>query len=144
MAQIEDISLSTLVPTTASSAISSYADWGIDGVFTTAGLSNLIIQSETYVDEPQIDQTFDQKNRLVHELTYDHKYTCNLEVIGLGGDSTGIAALEPNKTVTYKRSGTSTAETWLVRSCQYQGSYSDKKKWSIVLERWSHFPSTSA
>lgn len=141
MAQIIDISQTALVPTDADDAILSN-DWGIDGAFTS--LTGLIIQSETYTDEPQIDQTFDQKNRLVHELTYDHKETCSLDVIGLGGDTAAIEALTPNKTVSYKRSGESTAETWLVRSCQYQGAYNDKKKWSVTLEKWAKFPGTGS
>lgn len=50
---IDDISNETLVPTGAATTIDSDgADWGIDGKFTTTGLSNLIIQSETFSDEP--------------------------------------------------------------------------------------------
>ena len=140
---IDDISDNTLVPTGAHSTIDSDgADWGVDGAFTDSGLTGLIIQNETYQDQPQIDQTFDQKNRLVHELTYDHIKTITLDVIGLGSDATPTA-LQPNSIVHYKPSGASAALLMVVRNCNYAGAYNDKKKWSVTLEQRAQWPTNT-
>lgn len=140
---IDDISNISLVPTSAHGTIDGDgADWGIDGAFTDSGLADLIIQNETFSDQPQIDQTFDQKNRLVHELTYDHIKTITLDVIGLGSTAEP-APLQPNAIVHYKKSGASTAETMVVRSCNYAGAYNDKKKWSVTLEQRAQWPTAN-
>lgn len=137
---IDDISSNALSPTDAASAISSSgADWGIDGHFT--GISSVIVQSETVEDQPQIDQTYDQKGRLVHELTYDHVYQIQLDVIGLAGAE---SQLKPNTEVTYTPSGETSSSKWIVRSCRQQGAYNDKKKWSVTLERRAKFPATTS
>lgn len=85
------------------------------------------------------DQTQDQKGRVVYDLDYDRHWTCTLQVIGNGtlpavGSTTTQYAEGPNS---------STKKNWKVQSITYNGSYNDKKKYTINLERWQHYPTNS-
>lgn len=124
-----DISQS-VTPTNAGSYVSD-ASWGIDSVLT-----GFIIQSEDYAEDRSTDQTQDQKGRVVYDLDYDRHYTCTLQVIGNGSlPSVG------STTFSWRQSPSLTATTnWKVQSVSYNGSYNDKKKYTINLERWQNYP----
>ena len=128
-----DISLSAVVPTGAAGNISD-ASWGIDNV-----LSGFIIQSEDFTEDRMTDQTQDQKGRVVYDLDYDRHWTCSLQVIGNGalptvGSTTFQYAQGP---------GLTAVANWKVQNVTYNGSYNDKKKYTINLERWQNYPANS-
>ena len=108
-------------------------EWGIDNT-----LANCIIQSETITEERITDTTQDQKGAVVSQLDYDEHKTLNLVVLcdKTTAPITGSGnAFKPGQTdLTYN------GETWKITSVQYQGSYNDKKKYTISGERWKNFP----
>lgn len=116
-----DISNTAVVPENAATNISD-ASWGIDEV-----LSGFIIQSEDYSENRITDQTQDQKGRVVYDLDYDRHYTCTLQVIGNGtlpdvGSTTFLWKESPKE---------STKKNWKVQDVEYNGSYNDKRKFTI-------------
>ena len=124
----------TLIPANAASMNPvTGAAWGID-----CTLSGFIIQSVDYTEEPVRDQTQDQKGRVVNELDYDKHYTCNVQVIGTGTlPASGSESFKFNSTGNDEVGG---AVNWKVQSVTYNGSYNDKKKYTITLERWTNYP----
>lgn len=134
---ISDPSLGTqgTLPTNAGSIIRGPA-WGIDNL-----LSGFIVQSETITREVITDQTRDQKGSVVSELDYDEHYTLNLNVIGVGGagDLTEDSALPEVGAIDFTYAG----KKWKVNNVQYNGSYQDKKSFSIQCERYKNFPPQS-
>ena len=128
-----DISNGAMVPPSADTRVSD-ASWGIDSV-----LSGFIIQSEDYTEDRSTDQTQDQKGRVVYDLDYDRHYTCTLQVIGNGTlPNVGSTAFS------WKESPAGSAsKNWKVQSVTYNGSYQDKKKYTINLERWQNYPANS-
>lgn len=110
------------------------ADWGIDN--QGGSLAGFIIQSEDYTNDLISDTTQDQKGAVVGQLDYDHHYTCTLTVIG-GGTPPKAGSIDFSwKT----EDGGGTAKNWKVQSVTFNGSYNDKKKYTIQLERWDYFP----
>lgn len=133
-----DISTEALVPTTPASEVSG-ASWGIDGV-----LSGFIIQSEDFAEDRSTDQTQDQKGRVVYDLDYDRHYTCTLQVIGNGTlPEVGNTEFQWYPTPATSKNATGNKVKWKVQSITYNGSYNDKKKYTINLERWQHYPTNS-
>lgn len=119
-------------PTDAGTLIRE-AQYGIDKV-----LSGYIIQSLDINQEGIYDDTYNQKNQLVSRLQLDTHYTANMEVIG--GDGTedeGLPGLSAGM-IDFKFQGEDTK--WQVANLEYRGSYNDKKRYSITLERWIQFP----
>lgn len=106
------------------------AQWGIDNTLT-----GWIIQSEDYTNDLVSDTTQDQKGAVVSQLDYDHHYTCTLTVVGNGTVPT-VGATD----FTWKDSDGGSNKTWKVQSVTFNGSYNDKKKYTINLERWDNFP----
>lgn len=107
------------------------SEWGIDN--TKAGF---IVQSETFDKEPVTDTTQGQKGCVVAQLDYDIHYTLVLNVIG-----NGTIPEEGDLDFTYpawKNGGTEAK--WRVSKVTYQGSYNDKKKYTINCERWANWP----
>lgn len=132
-----DISLSAVVPAGAAGYMSEAA-WGIDNVLT-----GFIIQSEDYTEDRSTDQTQDQKGRVVYDLDYDRHYTCTLQVIG-NGNLSAQNCYVGSTTFQWQQSPTLSAKVnWKVQSITYNGSYNDKKKYTINLERWQNYPSNS-
>lgn len=122
-----------MVPPSADTRVSD-ASWGIDSV-----LSGFIIQSEDYTEDRSTDQTQDQKGRVVYDLDYDRHYTCTLQVIG-NGTLPGVGST----TFSWKESpALGTVKNWKVQNVTYNGSYNDKKKYTINLERWQNYPANS-
>lgn len=129
-----DISLSAVVPSGAAGYMSDAA-WGIDNVLT-----GFIIQSEDYTEDRSTDQTQDQKGRVVYDLDYDRHFTCTLQVIGNGNLSSQNCYVG-STTFSWQQSPTLSAKVkWKVQSVTYNGSYNDKKKFTINLERWQNYP----
>ena len=126
----------TILPSNASEMNPvSGAAWGID-----CTLSGFIIQSVDFTEDRSTDQTQDQKGRVVHELDYDKHYTCTVQVIGtgtlpeVGKEDFKFAANETKVDV---------VKNWKVQSVTYNGSYNDKKKYTINLERWENYPANT-
>ena len=110
--------------------------WGIDNV-----LSNCIIQSESITSEDITDDTQDQKGAMVARLTYDRHWTLNLTFLTDQADlSTGeITAITApgDAQFTYGNA------KWFVNSVTYNGSYNQKKSYTLNAERWQNYPAQS-
>ena len=117
-------------PATAGTLIRD-EQFGID-----ATLSGYIIQNVSISKTRVYDETYDQKNSLVSELDTDEQWTVSMTVIG--GDGNEDATI-PGITVgdtAFEFNG----KKWKVRSCTYNGTYNDKKSYSLELFRSSNFP----
>ena len=127
---IETSDFTSLTPTGAGSIIRD-AQYGID-----ATLSGYIIQSASVETSRTTDQTFSQKNMLVSELDTDETQTLQLTVIGgTGAESGSLSGIEPGDTAF-----TWDNKTWKVQSVTYNGSYNDKKSYTITAYRSHAFP----
>lgn len=120
---------SSPLPENAGSLIRD-ASWGIDNT-----LPGFIIQSEDYTNDLVTDTTNDQKGAVCSQLDYDHHYTCALTVIGTGTPPT-VGSID----FSWKDKENGTNKNWKVQSVTFNGSYNDKKKYTINLERWDNFP----
>ena len=121
------------LPTNAGSMIRGN-QWGIDNL-----LSNWIIQSEDISRSVITDPTQDQKGALVSELDYDETWSLVLNVIGgTGGegDLTEDTALPQVGDTTFSYAN----HKWKVDGVSYQGSFADKKKYTITAHRNKNFP----
>lgn len=124
----------TTVPATAGASIRA-AQWGIDNT-----LSGWIIQNENITQDTITDTTQDQKCAVVSQLDYDHHYALTLNIIGGSGgsgDGTADASLPTVGAIDFAYAG----HNWKVNNLQYQGTFNDKKKYTITAERWTNFPS---
>ena len=122
------------LPTTAGTMIKQ-AQWGIDN-----SLSGWIIQSESITREAITDTTQDQKGAVVSQLDYDEHFTMTLNMIGgTGGtgDGTEDAKLPEVGDTAFEYAG----KKWKVTNVTYNGSYQDKKSYTVTAERWHQFPS---
>lgn len=127
---IQTNSFEATTPTNAGTLIRD-SQWGID-----ATLSGYIIQNVSISKTRVYDETYDQKNSLVSELDTDEQWTATMTVIG--GDGNEDATI-PGITVgdtAFEFNG----KKWKVRSCTYNGTYNDKKSYSLELFRSTNFP----
>ena len=123
-------------PETAGTMIKQ-AQFGIDNT-----LSGWIIQSESITREAITDTTQDQKGAVVSQLDYDEHFTLTLNMIGgTGGtgDGTEDTKLPELGDTSFEYAG----KKWKVTNVTYNGSYQDKKSYTLVAERWHQFPSQS-
>ena len=130
---IQTDSFTETTPTNAGTLIRD-EQWGID-----ATLSGFIIQNVSVSKTRVYDETYDQKNSLVSELDTDEQWTVSMTVIG--GDGNEDATI-PGITVgdtAFEFNG----KKWKVRSCTYNGTYNDKKSYSLELFRSTNFPQQS-
>ena len=130
---IQTDSFTETTPTNAGTLIRDQ-QWGID-----ATLSGYIIQNVSISKTRVYDETYDQKNSLVSELDTDEQWTVSMTVIG--GDGNEDATI-PGITVgdtAFEFNG----KKWKVRSCTYNGTYNDKKSYSLELFRSTNFPQQS-
>ena len=132
MATTQYETITPVVPAAANETTIADAQWGIDNLLPSS-TGVWIIQSETITSELVTDTTQDQKGRVIGQLDYDKHYTCSLDVIG-----NGILPTMGDTTLEYAD------KKWKVQSITYNGSYQDKKKYTIALERWEHFPQQAA
>ena len=123
----------TTVPTTAGTLIRD-PQYGID-----ATLSGYIIQNVSVAKSRVYDETYDQKNSLVSELDTDEQWTASMTVIG--GDGNEDATI-PGITVGQTDLQWNGSK-WKVRECTYNGTYNDKKSYSLTLFRSTNFPAQS-
>lgn len=126
----------TTEPTDAGTLIRSN-QWGIDNT-----LSGWIIQTEDIAKEAVTDTTQDQKGAVVSQLDYDYHYTMTLNIIGGtggSGDNSEDASLPAIGSIDFSYAG----HKWKVNGVTYQGSFQDKKKYTISAERWTNFPAQS-
>lgn len=121
-------------PETAGTMIKQ-AQWGIDNA-----LSGWIIQSESITREAITDTTQDQKGAVVSQLDYDEHFTLTLNMIGGtggAGDGTEDTKLPEVGDTAFEYAG----KKWKVTNVTYNGSYQDKKSYTLTAERWHNFPS---
>ena len=121
-------------PETAGTMIKG-AQWGIDN-----SLSGWIIQSESITREMITDTTQDQKGAVVSQLDYDEHFTLTLNMIGGtggSGDGTEDTKLPQVGDTAFAYAG----KNWKVTNVTYNGSYQDKKSYTVTAERWHNFPS---
>lgn len=110
------------------------SQWGID-----ATLSGFIIQDVQINEERITDTTQDQKGAVVSQLDYDSHWTMNMTVIGGDGSEDGsVGGIQAGDTA-FEWAG----HKWKVTNVTYQGTYNDKKKYSVSAERWKNFPAQS-
>ena len=121
----------TTKPTDAGSLIRT-SQWGID-----ATLSGFIIQDVSISEERISDTTQDQKGAVVSQLDYDKHWTMTMNVIGGDGSEDGSVGGIVAGDTSFSWAG----HNWKVQSVTYQGSYQDKKKYTINAERWANWPS---
>lgn len=102
-------------------------------------LSGWIIQSESITREAITDTTQDQKGAVVSQLDYDEHFTLTLNMIGGtggSGDGTEDTALPALGDIDFVYAG----RKWKVTNVTYNGSYQDKKSYTVTAERWTNFP----
>ena len=122
--------------------------WGIDAV-----LRGFIIQNVTITGSRIYDTTQDQKGAVVSELDYDEEQTMSMEVIGGNGAEDvdqlyELSATNPDSSVTVIETGIIPGNIafewnnkyWKIRSVTYNGSYNDKKRYTIEAVRYRNFP----
>ena len=122
------------LPDTAGTMIKT-AQWGIDNPLT-----GWIIQSESITREAITDTTQDQKGAVVSQLDYDEHFTLTLNMIGGtggAGDGTEDTKLPQVGDTAFAYAG----KNWKVTNVTYNGSYQDKKSYTVTAERWHNFPS---
>lgn len=120
-------------PDTAEAMIRT-AQWGIDNA-----LPGWIIQSESITREAITDTTQDQKGAVVSQLDYDEHFTLTLNMIGGtggSGDGTEDAKLPAVGDIDFVYA----ERKWKVTNVTYNGSYQDKKSYTLTAERWTNFP----
>ena len=127
---IETNELSGGVLPTGAGEIIRKEQYGIDAV-----LSGYIIQNVSISKSRTSDDTFDQKNALVSQLDVDERWDMSMTVIGGSDEDATLAGLEVGDT-TFTWNG----KKWKVNSCTYNGTYNDKKSYSITAFRTTNFP----
>ena len=124
------------IPATAGSVINK-EQYGIDFLFP-----GYIVQSATITQSVNEDITQDQKNAIVSRLDLDHIYDATVEVIGGSTEDGTLSASGGNIEVgdiAYNFAG----HNWKVTGVTYNGSFQDKKRYSVTLQRSTNFPPES-
>ena len=121
------------IPATAGSVINK-EQYGIDFLFP-----GFIVQSATITQSVNEDITQDQKNSIVSRLDLDHIYDATVEVIGGSTEDGTLSASGGNIEVgdiAYNFAG----HNWKVTGVTYNGSFQDKKRYTVTLQRSTNFP----
>ena len=121
------------IPATAGSVINK-EQYGIDFLFP-----GFIVQSATITQSVNEDITQDQKNSIVSRLDLDHIYDATVEVIGGSTEDGTLSASGGNIEVgdiAYSFAG----HNWKVTGVTYNGSFQDKKRYTVTLQRSTNFP----
>lgn len=124
------------IPATAGSVINK-EQYGIDFLFP-----GYIVQSATITQSVNEDITQDQKNAIVSRLDLDHIYDATVEVIGGSTEDGTLSASGGNIEVgdiAYSFAG----HNWKVTGVTYNGSFQDKKRYTVTLQRSTNFPAES-
>lgn len=124
------------IPATAGSIITK-DQYGIDFLFP-----GFIVQSATITQSVNEDITQDQKNAIVSRLDLDHIYDATVEVIG-GSSEDGTLSAQGGEIqvgdIAYNFAG----HVWKVTGVTYNGSFQDKKRYTVSLQRSTNFPAQS-
>ena len=121
------------IPATAGSIITK-DQYGIDFLFP-----GFIVQSATITQSVNEDITQDQKNSIVSRLDFDHIYDATVEVIGGSTEDGTLSASGGNIEVgdiAYNFAG----HNWKVTGVTYNGSFQDKRRYTVTLQRSTNFP----
>ena len=124
------------IPATAGSIITK-DQYGIDFLFP-----GFIVQSATITQSVNEDITQDQKNSIVSRLDLDHIYDATVEVIGGSTEDGTLSASGGNIEVgdiAYNFAG----HNWKVTGVTYNGSFQDKRRYTVTLQRSTNFPAES-
>ena len=124
------------IPAIAGSVINK-EQYGIDFLFP-----GYIVQSATITQSVNEDITQDQKNAIVSRLDLDHIYDATVEVIGGSTEDGTLSASGGNIEVgdiAYNFAG----HNWKVTGVTYNGSFQDKKRYTVTLQRSTNFPPES-
>lgn len=124
------------IPATAGSVINK-EQYGIDFLFP-----GYIVQSATITQSVNEDITQDQKNAIVSRLDLDHIYDATVEVIGGSTEDGTLSSSGGNIEVgdiAYNFAG----HNWKVTGVTYNGSFQDKKRYTVTLQRSTNFPAES-
>ena len=124
------------IPATAGSVINK-EQYGIDFLFP-----GYIVQSATITQSVNEDITQDQKNAIVSRLDLDHIYDATVEVIGGSTEDGTLSSSGGNIEVgdiAYNFAG----HNWKVVSITYTGSFQDKKRYTVTLQRSTNYPPES-
>lgn len=124
------------IPATAGSVINK-EQYGIDFLFP-----GYIVQRATITQSVNEDITQDQKNAIVSRLDLDHIYDATVEVIGGSTEDGTLSASGGNIEVgdiAYSFAG----HNWKVTGVTYNGSFQDKKRYTVTLQRSTNFPPES-
>ena len=119
---------------TTGNAIIQDAQYGIDAV-----LDGYIIQSVSVSKARTFDETYDQKNALISELDTDEQWSLSMTVIGGNGDEDATL----DKIDVGDTAFTWNGKKWKVRDVTYNGTYNDKKSYTISAFRSANFPAQS-
>lgn len=108
--------------------------YGIDFLFP-----GFIVQSASITQSVNDDITYDQKNSIVSRLDLDHIYDATVEVIG-GSTEDGTLSSTTGEIqvgdIAYNFAG----HDWKVTGVTYNGSFQDKKRYSVTLQRSTNYP----
>ena len=124
------------IPATAGSVINK-EQYGIDFLFP-----GFIVQSATITQSVNEDITQDQKNSIVSRLDLDHIYDATVEVIGGSTEDGTLSASGGNIEVgdiAYNFAG----HNWKVTGVTYNGSFQDKKRYTVSMTRSTNYPPES-
>ena len=108
--------------------------YGIDFLFP-----GFIVQSASITQSVNDDITYDQKNAIVSRLDLDHIYDATVEVIGGSSEDGTLSATTGEIQVgdiAYNFAG----HNWKVTGVTYNGSFQDKKRYSVTLQRSTNYP----
>ena len=124
------------IPATAGSIITK-DQYGIDFLFP-----GFIVQSATITQSVNEDITQDQKNSIVSRLDLDHIYEATVEVIGGSTEDGTLSSSGGNIEVgdiAYSFAG----HNWKVTGVTYNGSFQDKRRYTVNLQRSTNYPPES-
>lgn len=121
-----------VIPQTAGEVIRK-EQYGIDAI-----LEGYIIQNVSISKSRTSDDTYDQKNALVSQLDVDERWDGSMTVIGGSDEDATLDNIEVGDT-TFTWNG----KKWKVTNVSYQGTYNDKKSYSVSFFRTTNFPAQS-
>lgn len=122
----------TTIPSTAGTLIRK-EQYGIDAI-----LEGYIIQNVSISKSRTSDDTYDQKNALVSQLDVDERWDFSATIIGGSNEDCELENIECGDTA-FSWNG----KKWKVTSITYNGTYNDKKSYSITAFRTTNFPAQS-
>lgn len=121
-----------VIPQTAGTIIRK-EQYGIDAI-----LEGYIIQNVSISKSRTSDDTYDQKNALVSQLDVDERWDGSMTVIGGSDEDATLDNIEVGDTTF-----TWNDKKWKITNVSYQGTYNDKKSYSVSFFRTTNFPAQS-